>query len=279
MRYLLLFIFFIGVSNLSAQNLNDYKYIIVPEKFEFSKSENQYKLNALAKFLFEKEGFETLRKKESRPDDLRNDACLGLNLSVENNSGLFSTKFIINLEDCRGEIVFTSEEGYSREKDYETAWHEAFRDAFESVKELNYSFNADAPIASKPEVEKAEEPEAVEEPEVAQSAPETEPQPDESRREDENVSEEGVERPASLNFEKDGTAYRLEENEKGYQLLQEGASEPQAVLVKSQNGNNYIYNSLTRQGMAYFTENGDLVVEHYDSQKGDTVKTTYRVIE
>ncbi len=279
MRYLIFFILILGVSNLKAQHLNNYKYVIVPEKFEFSKEENQYQLNALAKFLFEKEGFETLMKKDSRPEDLKNDACRGLSLNVENNSGLFSTKFVINLEDCQGNIVFSSKEGYSREKDYKTAWHEAFRDAFESVEELGYSYDGDASVASKPQSDEKEEPEAIEEPEVAKSTPENQQQPSESRGGEVNVSEEAVGGPVALDFEKDGSSYSLEATEKGYQLLHKGSSEPLAVLIKSQNGNSFIYNSLTRQGMAYFTKNGDLVVEHYDAQQGETIKNIYRVKE
>jgi len=45
------------VLNVYAQNeLNPYKYIIVPKKFDFLKKENQYRVNSYTKFLFDKEG-------------------------------------------------------------------------------------------------------------------------------------------------------------------------------------------------------------------------------
>ena len=48
----------IVVSNVYSQsNLNDYKYVIVPNKFDFLKENDQYQLNSLAAFLFEKYGF------------------------------------------------------------------------------------------------------------------------------------------------------------------------------------------------------------------------------
>ena len=46
---------------MSAQeNVNNYKYIIVPKKFDFLKEENQYRVNTFTKFLFEKQGFKML---------------------------------------------------------------------------------------------------------------------------------------------------------------------------------------------------------------------------
>ena len=37
--------------------LNDYKYIIVPKKFEEFRSENQYQTSTLIKYYFEENGF------------------------------------------------------------------------------------------------------------------------------------------------------------------------------------------------------------------------------
>ena len=40
----------------SQTNLNNYKYVIVPKKYDFLKEEDQFRLNGLTKFLFEKYG-------------------------------------------------------------------------------------------------------------------------------------------------------------------------------------------------------------------------------
>ena len=49
----------LAMSNSSTgQSLNDYKYVIVPGKFDFLKESDKYQLNSLTKFLFEKYGFE-----------------------------------------------------------------------------------------------------------------------------------------------------------------------------------------------------------------------------
>lgn len=275
----LLFTIFImfSFSALEAQNLNDYKYVIVPESFEFSKEKNQHQLNSLLKFLFEREGFETLMNRESRPEDLQRDSCLGLDANVIEDSGLFTTKMRITLEDCRGNLIFTSKEGTSREKDFKKAWHEALRRAFESVEALNYNYKADAPPAT---TATPETPEVIEEPEVATEVPQEEkttpetPEEPEVVVQSEKISED--KEPGTLNFEKDGTYFQLQENENGYALYQKDMSEPFALLIRSKEGKSFIYNSVTRQGIASFSENGDLVVEHFDASKGVSVKTIYQ---
>lgn len=41
----------------AQESLNGYKYVVVPEKFDFLKSEDLYQINSLTKFLLNKEGF------------------------------------------------------------------------------------------------------------------------------------------------------------------------------------------------------------------------------
>lgn len=130
------------ISNLlvAQQSLNEYKYLIVPNKFDFLKYDDQYQLNSLTKFLFNKEGFQTLFTGDVRPIELISNPCLGLTSKVNNNSGLLSTKLVIELVNCRNETVLTSAEGRSKVKDYKKGYHEALREAFNSITELNYSY-------------------------------------------------------------------------------------------------------------------------------------------
>jgi hypothetical protein len=122
-------------------NLNDYKYILVPNEYEFSKVKDQYSLNSLTKFLFNKEGFSAFLEDEKLPDDLRNARCLALTVDVLNNkSGLFKTKLEILLRDCDGKEIMRSEVGESRLKKFDRAYNEAFRNAFESFRNLDYSY-------------------------------------------------------------------------------------------------------------------------------------------
>ena len=80
-----------------------------------------------------------------------------------------------------------------------------------------------------------------------------------------------------MEFFNDNAVYFLEENQSGYGFYQKGMAEPFAMLIKSDGSDNFIYNSLTKQGMAYFSKTGDLIVEIFDRQAGKTVKTTYRL--
>jgi hypothetical protein len=282
-KILFILTFFIGTISSFAQDLDQYKYIIIPEKFEFSKEENQYQLNALTKFLFEKYGFETLMKNEQKPLDLQENYCLGLTAYVKDNSGLFVTKLVVQLEDCRGDIVFESKEGRSRIKEFKDAHHEALRDAFSAIKELNYEYNpseVSAPTAS----ENEGAPQAVEKAEVAQTQPKTEPVKTSEEIETpttapaEVVVENHMVENASakeLNFQKDGINYSLEKSDSGYSFYQENSEEPFAVLAKSGGQNSFIYKSLTRQGVAYFDEGGNLMVEYLNAEN-KSVKLVYK---
>jgi hypothetical protein len=137
------------VSGVFAQsNLNNYKYVIVPNKFDFLKEDNQYQLNDLTGFLFKKYGFEAVKEDGDYPEDLALNRCLALKSDVLKDSGLFKTKLKIQLKDCNNRVVFTSKLGETREKEYKTAYQLALRDAFTSFEALNYKYKPSEKITS-----------------------------------------------------------------------------------------------------------------------------------
>ena len=136
--FLLLFVF---MSALGQSSLNNYKYVIVPKKFDFLKEADQYQLNSLTKFLLDKENFTTFFDDESFPEDLVKDRCLALEAKVIDDSGLFKTKLTVQLEDCRKNILFTSRQGDSKEKEYQKAYYESLREAFQTFQTINYAYN------------------------------------------------------------------------------------------------------------------------------------------
>lgn len=137
--FLYSFLFFCSIS--FAQNsINSYKYILVPKQFEFQKSEDQYQFNSLAKFLFNREGFNVLFINDSYPVDLASNSCLGLKVRVNNNSSLFKTKMNIDLLNCKNEIIYSTKEGVSRSKEYKKAYQESLRDAFSELELVNYRY-------------------------------------------------------------------------------------------------------------------------------------------
>lgn len=128
----------------AQKNINSYKYILVPKQFEFQKSADQYQLNSLTKFLFEKAGFTVMFADENLPAELAANSCLGLKAKVNNGSGMFSTKMNLELTDCYNQVVFSTNDGKSKEKDYKTAYHEALRMAFSDIDNLKYAYDGGA---------------------------------------------------------------------------------------------------------------------------------------
>ena len=140
MKKLILLLLTFAFSFSYAQSVNDYSAVIVPLKFNFLRSENQYRLNTITKFYFTKAGFESFYAKESVPAEY-NDRCSLLYADVEKESGFLVTKLFITLKDCNDKVIFKSIIGRSKDKDFQTAYTQALNEAFQSVNELNYKFN------------------------------------------------------------------------------------------------------------------------------------------
>ncbi len=140
MNKLIIIAFFIGLTGSVSAQLNSYKYIVVPKKFDaFKGVENHYQTSTLIKYLFTQEGFNVVYE-DNLPDELANQRCLGAYVDLEKNSKLLSTRLTILFNDCSGVTVFRALEGISREKDFKLAYHEAIRESFESIAALNYQY-------------------------------------------------------------------------------------------------------------------------------------------
>lgn len=102
--------------------------VVVPNKFAFLKSDNEYQLNILTKFLIEKQGFKAYMENEV-PSELLNTPCNILKADVKNESNMMTSKLRLVLTDCANKEVFSSEVGKSREKEYKKSYQEALRNA------------------------------------------------------------------------------------------------------------------------------------------------------
>ena len=128
--------------NLSfSQSVNEYKYALVPSKFSFLNEVDQYKLNTLTKLLMGKYGFVAFLDNEILPDEVLINNCNKVYVDVVKSSGVFTTKLSIVLKDCKNNILFTTAEGKSREKEFKVAYNEALRDAFKSFETLKYKYS------------------------------------------------------------------------------------------------------------------------------------------
>jgi len=131
----------IGYNSNAQRNINKYKYVLVPDFYDFLKNEDQYQLNSLTKFLFNKYGFQAYIEGDNYPDGLLPKACNILYADVINDSKFLTTVLRVSLSDCEGNIVYISGKGRSKEKDYKKSYHEALRKAFISIQELNYAYS------------------------------------------------------------------------------------------------------------------------------------------
>lgn len=130
-KVVLLFVLFVYSFSFAQEN---YNYIILPKKFSIFKEENKYSLNAISKSFFENEGFQVFYDSDEFPEDLAKNRCLALFVDVTENNGIFTTKVNFEFKDCYNKVVLISDQGTSREKDYQKAYIEAFRGALNSVK-------------------------------------------------------------------------------------------------------------------------------------------------
>ena len=141
MKKIFCVLLFLTASVFSQKNINNYKYIIVPNKFDFVQKSDQYQTSSLTKFLFNKYGFKAFFADEKLPSDLAVNRCLALTAVVKRESSLLATKGVIELRDCYNKVIFTSITGKSKFKEYKKAYHEVIRKSFKSIQNLNYNYN------------------------------------------------------------------------------------------------------------------------------------------
>lgn len=148
------------VFSLLTQAQDKYKYVVVPEQFSFFKETNKYNLNSLTKSFFESEGFTVFYDTEDLPEELLKNRCFALYVNVVENNSMFVTKNTVEVKDCKNNVLATSIQGTSREKDFDRAYNQALRTALTSLKgKLN--FTAENLVASSKEEQVLEKPKVL----------------------------------------------------------------------------------------------------------------------
>lgn len=142
--------------------LDGYKYIVVPKKFDGFKNENQFRTSTQIKHLFTQNGFTAIYDDQITPD-LAEDPCKGLRVLLLDNSSLLATKVTLGLRDCNGVTVYESAEGRSKSKEYETAFRQAINEAFFSFTELGYAYKLSEAAEAKATESQEATPEPAEE--------------------------------------------------------------------------------------------------------------------
>lgn len=257
-------ILFLICGNLFAQSLsvNAYQYVIVPKTFDFQKRPNQYLINTVLSYELRQLGFETLYDDEISKE-LAQNPCKALRAKLRDESTMFSTKVVLDLLDCEGEVVISTEEGKSKIKDFEAGYREAIQKALSSWGDLGYAYD--------PSVLNSEATNKVDE--VTESVKTEEEVPAVSGKEaisaDNPASTLTVtQNPSSI---KASAMLYAQEISGGFQLVN---TKPEVVFVITKTGKPDTYLLKNREGMLY--REGDVwVAEFY--QDGNLVKEYYQI--
>lgn len=293
MKNIVLSIFLVlSFANELQAQLNDYKYIIVPKKFDGFKNENQYKTSTIVKHLFTQKGFNAVYDDEL-PDDLRADRCLGLTVGLDNKSSMFTTKTALILKDCSNVDIFSTAQGKSKKKEYEASYAEAITNAFRSFAGIGYNYTPKPQeqttepitVSFKNDVKKLEEDSNVSgkaAPVVEQKTKAAEAAVQETARQVATEGEQVFEQTApetssdyrikntsevisSPVMKNDVAVLYAQELANGYQLV-DSTPKIRMKLLKSSSPNVYIAESGTINGVVY-TENGKWFFEYYNANE------------
>ena len=263
-------IIFLGLTSVfsgAQSDLNAYKYIIIPEKYSFQRFDDQYQLNSLTEFLFNKEGFTTLVDGK-RPNDLYDNPCLGVTVDLLNNSSMFNTKVVLKLVDCKDVVVYTSEEGGSKLKEYKRGYHEAIRKAFQSFKALDHNYDSSLAVSVKPIDEEKNTESIIESQPNAEKAALVEKQMesieeetvDNSEMSNVNLSNNAQDIPAIIEDSSKNVLY-AQKISNGFQLV-DGTPKVIYKLLKTSKDNVYVLEG--KSGIMYKSE-GKWFAEYYKS--------------
>lgn len=140
MKTRILFLMLFVASYSFSQTVNDYKAVIIPMKYDFLNSENQYRLQTITKLNLQKAGFQAYYATETMPAEFK-DRCDLLYIDVKKENAFLVTKLYITFKDCYGAIIFQSAIGKSKEKEFDLAYSDALNEAFLSVYTLQYKYN------------------------------------------------------------------------------------------------------------------------------------------
>ncbi len=132
MKKLLLLTFIISAFGVSAQSVNNYKYILVPDKFSDFK-ENQYQLNYYLKKLLRQGNFTVLNEHvKTWPEEVRQNPCMVLKADLNKKKKLIKNGVELTFKDCYG-VVNGSFRGISEIKDFDKGYQDALNQAMQQA--------------------------------------------------------------------------------------------------------------------------------------------------
>jgi len=131
-KYVLIFALFLGVNAIAQKELNAYKYIVIPTRFDFQKEANEYGVNLLLKYKFQQLGFEAYLDTDDLPQVLRVNTCMYAYPVLHTEVTMFKTIISVELLNCSKKSLYHSQKGESRAKNIKTSYNEALRKSLKS---------------------------------------------------------------------------------------------------------------------------------------------------
>jgi len=258
MKFLATFILFLCFisEGFTQKSLNDFSYVIVPDKFDFVNEKDKYQLNSLTKFLFNKHGFNAFFESE-RPNAKR---CDGLYAVVEGKPAMIRTKVTIILNDCYGDEVYRSEVGKSKLKAYNKTYTAALRQAFLSIEALEID-QKEPEIFGETEAQEVEEKPVVVEAETVDSEEKIDSKSD-------TVMESAF--LAETEYVSNGSNFSLKTTKSGYRLYE-----------KSESGETLKGTLIIKGGKTLEFEDpaGNIFPAHFDSEENLIILTSFQRVE
>jgi hypothetical protein len=140
-RLFLIALTLISSLSFSQSTLNDYEMAIIPSRFQFQNSDNQYRINSTIKAFLKQKGFEVYVSTDVLPEGFLDYNCNKVFVNVIEENTMLSTKIKIEFKDCRQVVLFTTDLGESREKDVAKGYNEALLLTLKSFDKARYKFS------------------------------------------------------------------------------------------------------------------------------------------
>ncbi|RXR17842.1 hypothetical protein EQG63_10180 [Flavobacterium amnicola] len=140
-KLLLISILFISVIGIAQPSLNDYNTAIIPAKFEFQKEDNQYRINSTIKAFLKQKGFEVYLSSDVLPEGFMDYNCNKVFVNAVEESTMFKTALKLEFKDCRNNVLFATDFGETREKEYGKAYNEVLLIALKSFDKAKYKYS------------------------------------------------------------------------------------------------------------------------------------------
>jgi hypothetical protein len=118
---------------IKAQNISDYKYILIPAEFSDFKENRSYGLNNFLERSLKSKKYIVLSETKSQwPQDALTNPCKILIADILDDKSMFRNKIILQFKDCNSKVVY-SEKSSSTIKEFEQGYQDALKQGLVKV--------------------------------------------------------------------------------------------------------------------------------------------------